>query len=121
MKDKFLLLGGTVLALPKGSLVCSDRVFWKEQTEEGSGESLQGRGVLFSFFGLERGKFWVRGKGCASQGGAEGGRKPALHPFRPQIKGRKLGRQRVNRRPAEEELGSRVWAGELRGAGRRRP
>lgn len=40
MKAKFLLVGGAVLALPKSSLVCSDRVFWKEQTEEGSGESL---------------------------------------------------------------------------------
>lgn len=64
-----------------------------------------GVGFCFLSSGVERGKFWVRGKGCASQGAEERGRKPALHPFRPQIKGRKLGRQRVNRRPAEEELG----------------
>lgn len=64
-----------------------------------------GSGFCFLSSGVKRGKFWVRGKGCASQRGEEGGRKPALHPFRPQIKGRKLGRQRVNRRPAEEELG----------------
>lgn len=40
-QDKFLLVGGAGLALPKGSLACSDLVFWKEQTEEGSGESLR--------------------------------------------------------------------------------
>lgn len=91
MKDKFLLVGGTVLALPKGSLVCSDSVFWKEQTEEGSGESLRGRGVLFSFLGGGAWKVLGKGQRLRLSGGSGGWEETGPAPLPPANQGQEVG------------------------------